>query len=145
MPSCEFSLDCVHYPLQLGKVAVVKAAPASELPDSLDRIEFRAVGRQEFKAEPLLVGFAPVPVQSCVVIGGIIQDDDDVAPCGSGGAVELTQEVEEGLRPKPLGLAAVDEAPVAEADGAKVAHALPRGVVEQDGVSGFGWDPESAT
>jgi len=108
----------------------VKAAPASELPDSLDRIEFRAVRRQEFEAEFLLVGFAPVPVQSCVVISGIVQDHDDVAQCGSSGAVELTQEVKEGLRPKPLGLAAVDEAPVAEADGAKVAYALPRGVVE---------------
>ena len=62
MPSCEFSLDGVHDPVQLGEVAVVQAAPASELPDSFDWIEFRAVGRQEFEAEPLLVGFAPVAV-----------------------------------------------------------------------------------
>ena len=79
-----------------------------------------------------------------MVIGSVVQDHDGLARCGSTGAVELAQEVEKRLRPKPLGLAAVDEAPVTETDGAKVAHTLAGGVVEQNRVSGFGRHPEAA-
>ena len=51
--------------------------PARELPDSLNRIEFRTVGWQELERELSGVLFSPVFVQLGMVIPRVVYDKGD--------------------------------------------------------------------
>jgi hypothetical protein len=106
-------------------VAVVETPSPSQLPDALDGVEFWAIGRKKVQGEASLVSFPPLSVETGMVIGGVVGDDDRPA---TGSPSSLTKLLQEGLARdgvKAALLAAVDEAPVAKPDGTEVLDALP--------------------
>ena len=66
--------------VQLGEVLVVRTATANEFPNALDRIEFRAVGRQEMEDKTARDFLRPGLIQTGVVIAGVIDDHDQLRP-----------------------------------------------------------------
>ena len=65
-----------------AEVAVVKTKAASQFPNSLDRVEFRTVGRQEIESERRRLLLAPWTVESGMVIAGVVADGHH-APTGT--------------------------------------------------------------
>ena len=60
-PVRELSFNRVDDAIKKAEVAVVQAEPAGEFPDSLDGVQFRAIGRQEVQGE--LCGLLKLPRQ----------------------------------------------------------------------------------
>ena len=58
-----------------SEVPIVEAKPPHQLPDALDRIEFRAVGRQEQQSEVGFLFGPPLLVNGCMMVLGIVRDD----------------------------------------------------------------------
>jgi len=94
-------------------------------PDPLNGVELRAVGRHEQQRKALLTFVAPCPVQASMMVSDIVQDHHDPAPGTAGEPPQLFQKREERVRVEPVNFTAVNELPVPDADGAKVADALP--------------------
>jgi hypothetical protein len=69
-----------------------------------------------------------------MMVSDIVQDHHDPAPGTAGEPPQLFQKREERVRVEPVNFTAVNELPVPDADGAKVADALPGRVVQQDGI-----------
>src|SRR5882672_8771035 len=78
--------------VERGKVAVVQPQFAQELPDALDRIELRTVGRKEKQDElgPLLS--APLGMHGGVVIPSVIHDNEHSPTSAPTASAQLAQE-----------------------------------------------------
>ncbi len=130
--------------IQLGKVAVVKAPTSSQLPDSLDGIEFGAVRREEVEAEMFGARLPPGSVEAGMVIAGVVGDHDGSAPTTAGGVPQLAQErmTRDGI--KGAFLAPEHKPAVADPDGSEVFDALAGRVVKKHGVLHFRGNPHTA-
>jgi hypothetical protein len=78
-PKLELKLDNVDEIFQIGEVLVVDTFSSSELPYTLDWIEFGAIGRQKVELEILRMQIPPGLVESSVVVLGIVDNHDDAA------------------------------------------------------------------
>src|SRR6267378_2056366 len=74
------------------KVAVVQPQFAQELPDSLDRIELRAVGRKEKQDELGLLLSAPLGMHGGVVIPCVVHDNEHSPTSMPTASAQLAQE-----------------------------------------------------
>lgn len=126
------------------EVAVVKTQASHELPDAFDRIEVRAVRRQEIKRKTIRSNITPVSMQLGVVIPGIVRDDNHPAPGSRAGPAELLEEVPARLRVEALAFPSKDEAAIAQADGAEITHALASGIVPDHRIRDVGRNPHAA-
>ena len=93
-----------------------------------------SVDRHEQQRKALLTFVAPCPVQAGMMVTDIVQDLHDPAPGTAGEPPQLFQKREERIGVEPLVFTTVHELPVPDADGSKVADALPGRVVQQDGI-----------
>lgn len=126
------------------EVPIMKAKSAGQLPDSLDRVEIRAVGWEEVQAEVSLVALAPVAMQQAMVVLGIVKDDGRRAVSPEGNTPQLTEESEEGLGVEALVLASVHQLAIAQPHSSKVSNALSRRMVQQHRVGNLGRHPHTA-
>ena len=118
--------------------------PTREFPDALRRVQLRAVGRQEIQAETLRLLLSPIPVQSGVVIAGVVGNHYHLSIRVSAAGTQLLQEPPAGQGVELARLTPEEESAVAQADRSIVAHALAGGLVKQHGVLGLGRDPHPA-
>jgi len=112
----------------------MRRLPPSQFPDPFNRVELRAIGRHELqsKAFPALV--PPFSVQAGMMVSDVVQNQHDPAPGMAGEPPELFQKREELIGVEPIYLTAIHELSVPDANGTKVADALPGRMVQQDGV-----------
>ena len=82
--------------VQLGEVAIMQAVAAGEFPDTFDRVQFRAIGRQIVQNEVSGVLRALVLVKKGVMILGIVGDDHNAPAAANTGPPEDSQEGKEG-------------------------------------------------
>jgi len=61
----------------MGKVTVMSGQPACQLPDPLDRVQLRAVGRQKQQAETRDAIVAPVRMQAGMMEARIVGQHQD--------------------------------------------------------------------
>jgi len=115
--------------------------PTREFPDALRGVQFRAVGRQEVQAETFRLLLPPVPVQSGVVIAGVVGNHHHLSIRASADGTKLLQELPAGQGVELARLTPEEELAVAQADRSIIAHAHPGGLVQQHGVLGFGRNP----
>src|SRR5208282_1271637 len=87
-PVCELPFNCLNHACQRGKVPIVQAKTARQLPDALNRIQIRAVGWQVTQCELRFLLRTPCSMKLGLVILGIVRNDDDLA---SGSAAALAQ------------------------------------------------------
>ena len=115
-----------------------------ELPHALHGIQFRTVRRQEVQGEALGDLLPPFAVKSGVVVFRIVGNHHHPSSGASAGRPKVFQELPAGDGVELAHLSPEKESTVAQADSPEVAHTLASGMVEQDGILGFGWDPHPA-
>ena len=113
--------------LEIVEVAIVQATTAGELPHSLDRVEFGTVRGKEVQGKGMGVVFPPRSVQTGVVITGIVRDDHNPSPGSATGGAELLEKLQEARPIEFAGFLTEHKAPIAQAHGPEIAHALAGG------------------
>jgi len=79
-PACKLPFNCLDHTCQRGEVTIVQAKTARQLPDALDRIQIRAIGRQVTQYELRFLLRSPFCMKLGVVILGIVRNDDYSTP-----------------------------------------------------------------
>ena len=119
----------------------METKPTRELPDALDWVQFGTVGRQEVQREALGALLPPLLVKAGVVVSRIVRDHRDTASGSTAGRPQRLEKLPAGNGIELARLAAKEEPSVPQANGTKIANLVPAGMVMQDRVPGFGWDP----
>ena len=127
--------------IEMREVSIVQAPAACEFPDALDRIQFRAVGREVIKREASRVLLPPIAVQASVMVFGVVGNHHDAASAAGAGRPQVLEKPPAGKSVELIRLPPVEKPAVAQADGSVIAHAFAGGRVEQHRVLGFGRDP----
>ena len=138
---CDRSDDVV----ECWEVLIVKAPSADEFPHPLDRIEYRAVGRQEMQSEVAGNFSTPSCVDGCVMIPGIVDDHDRTPTAFATEAFQFSQEVPTGLRVEHSLGSGHHEFPVPQTYCAEETDGFARGCVLADGVTHFRRNPHAAS
>ena len=97
----------------------METEPTGEFPYPLARIEFRTVGRQEVKSETFGPVLPPIPVQSSMMVLGVVRDHHDASSRVRADGVKLLQEFPAGDGVEFASLPAEEELAVAQADRPK--------------------------
>src|SRR5919206_2510618 len=122
----------------------MKAEPTSKLPDPLDRIQLRTVGRKEVQAQRLSIAHSPVFVENGVMVLGIVRNHNCRPPASPCDLLQGTQELEKGSSVEPLRLAAEHQLAVSQAHCSKIANTSPRRIVQEDWLLDFRRNPHTA-
>ena len=122
----------------------MQTASTREFPHTLRGIQLRAVRRQEVQGETLGSFLPPVAVESGVVVFRVVGNHHHPSRRAGAGGPKVFQELPAGHGVELARLTPEEEFAVAEADRPEVAHALPGGMMEQNGVLGFARDPHPA-
>jgi len=130
--------------LECREVAIMQAQPPHKLPETLDGIELRTVGREKIQGEALGALLPPVLVEDGVMVPGIVCDGDHAVTALGAEMPEISHELPKRHGVEPLFLPTEGELPVTQADGAEVANALPAGMMQHDRIRCFGWHPHAA-
>jgi len=125
------------------KVAVVQPQFAQELPDSLDRIELRAVGRKEKQDELGLLLSAPLGMHGGVVIPGVVHDNEHSPTSMPTASAQLAQEGPACLGIKTAFGLGDHQTSVTYPHRAEVADAFARGRVPTYRIANLGSDPHT--
>jgi hypothetical protein len=131
----------MHNVIQVREVPIVQAAAACELPDALDRVQLRAVGREVIEREASGVLLPPIPVQTGMMVLGVVGNDHDAALASGAGGLQVLEKLPAGEGVELIRLTPIEKLPVAQADGSVVDDALAGGRVKHHRVLGFGRDP----
>ena len=123
----------------------MQAQATNQLPDPLNRIEIRTVRRQKVERKAPGLRFPPIAVKFAMVIPGIVRDHHNPIPSPGADPFQLLEEVPARLCVEAIHFATVHEAAIAQANGAKVAHALAPGVVSEHRVGEIRWNPHPAS
>ena len=110
---------------------------AREFPNSLDRVEFGAVGREEVERESGQLLLSPGQVQTRTMILGVVADDDDVPASGRAGFTQELQKLPEAFAIEAVRFAAIKELAVSQSHGAEVSDATPGRVMIEDRILDF--------
>ncbi len=107
---------------------------AGELPNTFDGIEFRRVRGQIVEREVKGMFFSPVPVNTGMMVFGVIGDYHHAAAGSDAGAAKGSDEREEGGAIELAYLAGKEKLPVAKPHRGRVSHGVPGGSMQQDGI-----------
>src|ERR1035437_1002727 len=141
-PRVEARSDGGRHALQRREVLIVQAPAAKQFPHALDGIEFRAIGRQEVQAEVAGHFLPPRCVQLCMMVAGIVADDD--LPAGvAAEPLQFAQERPASLRIEHAFRPRHDQFAVRQAHRPEEADALARRRVLADRIGDLGRNPEA--
>lgn len=129
--------------IECGEVAIVHAETTGELPDALDRIQFRAVRGKKVEGEVRVAPGPPGLMEARVVVPDVVCDEDDSAPGARAAVVQAAEKIEEGLGIEAVRFAPMKELPVAQTHCTKIADALARRVMQHDRIGLFGRNPHA--
>jgi hypothetical protein len=105
--------------IEESEVTIVQTQPAGELPDPFDRVEFRAVRRQEVQAKLWGLLITPRQMEFGAMILRVVTDGEYATSGNSAGLAEHFEELPEGLSVKSPGLAANKNSPSRKRTAAK--------------------------
>ena len=129
--------------IQMREVSIVQTPAACELPDALDGVQLRAVGREVIEREAIPVLFPPIPVKAGMMVFRVVSNDHDAALTSGAGGLQVLEELPAGEGVELIRLTPIEKLAVAQADGSVIAHTLAGGRVQQHGVAGFGRNPHA--
>jgi hypothetical protein len=101
----------------------MQAQAPSQLPNSLDGIQFGTVGRQVVQSEVSGVVFSPLLMQAGVMVFGVVCDHYHAASGSNTRTPEAFQKREEGLSVEHFRLTAILKSPVPQPHCAEVSDA----------------------
>jgi len=122
----------------------METTATGEFPYTFGGIQFGTVRRQEVQRETVRPFLPPVPVESGMVVFRVVGNHYHPSGRTGAGRPKVFQELPAGEGVELAHLSPEKEPSIAQADGPEVAHTLPGGVMEQDGILGFGRDPHPA-
>jgi hypothetical protein len=143
-PFGELPFDGFGDAIQEAEIAIVQAKATRQFPNSLNRVQFRTVRREEIQSELRLLLLPPREMEPGSVVWGVVADQDHAAPGLGRGFAEVSQEFPERFPVKPFCLAAEEESAVTKANRSKVPHTLSRGMMKHHRVLIFWRDPHAA-
>jgi hypothetical protein len=143
-PHLEHGINGVDHVVQCWKVTIMQAATPGQLPDPLNRIEFRTVWRQEMQTKVFRDFFAPRRVERGVVIMRIVYDHHDL-PSGTTMARQLPKEVPARHRVKHTIGSRHHELALLQPHRDEKADALSRRGVKTNRIIHFWRHPHAAT
>ena len=143
-PSVEHTFNGIDHILQLGEVSVMSSFSPRDLPNPLDGIEFRAVGRHEFQSKSPMAVQSPFSMKLSMVVSDIV-DDQHNPP--SRVRADLTQVFEEAKKCLPIELvrfAAINELAIPDSYCSEISYALSCRMVKDDRAFHFFRNPHAA-
>jgi hypothetical protein len=141
-PRFEPRLDGRCHVFKLRKVLIVQAAAPDQLPDTLDWVEFGAVGGQKVQTKVICDFLPPSRMQLGMVIAGIVYDDDDLTPGSAAEPFEFAQEIPAGARIEAAFGVRHHQPAVFEANRAKEADAFAGRSMHAERIVHFGRHPQ---
>ncbi len=79
-----------------------------------------------------------------MVVSRVVDDDHDASSGSGAGRPQVLEELPAGEGVELIRLALKEEFAIAQADGAEIPDAPPRGIMKEHGVLGLGRDPHPA-
>ena len=140
----ESLLDRVDDTAEESEIAIVKAQPPREFPDSFDRVEVRTVGWQKIQSEIGAVLLAPGQMELGSMVSGVVADDHHAAPFADAGCSKCFHEFQEGFSIEAARLLTIVKQTVLEPYGPEISYAAPRRMVIQDRIFDLRWYPHTA-
>ena len=122
----------------------METASGREFPNPFREIQLGTVRGQEVEGETLGNLLPPFPVQSGMVVFGVVGNHHHPSSRAGADRAQVFQEPPAGAGVELARLTPEEELAVAQADRPEVAHALAGGMMEQNGILGFGRDPHAA-
>lgn len=137
-------LDRDYDLIKARKIPIVQTQPPDQFPESLDRIEVRAVRWQKVQRKVIGVLVPPRLVEDRVMISGVVGNDDD-APATPGTAdAEVLQKDLKALGIEAMRLPAKHHLAIPQTNGPKVADAATGRMVQHDGIGVLRGHPHTA-
>ena len=122
----------------------METASTREFPHPLRRIQLGTIRRQELQGKALGALFPPCPVKSGVVVFRIVGNHHHPSSGAGAGRPKVFPELPAGDGVELVHLSPEKESAVTQADSPEVAHALPGGVMKQNGILDLRRDPHPA-
>lgn len=144
-PCLEARLDGGDDCVQSREVLFMQAAAPHQFPNSLDRVELRAVGRQEVQTKVIHDFSPPGRVHVGMMITRIVDDDDYLASRLTTDALEFAQEIPASPRIEHAFGPRHHHFAVLEADRAEEADAFAGGGMKANWILHLGCNPQTAT
>ena len=130
--------------VQMPEVAIMQTSPARQLPNALDRIQFRAVGGEVVKRKAIGMLIPPRAVKARMVVFRVVSNDGHPSSASAAGRPQVPEKVPAGHGVELIRLAPKEKLAVAQPDRPEIADAAPRGVVKQDRILGLRRHPHPA-
>ena len=144
-PSVEYIFNGIDHILQPGEVSVMSSFSPRDLPNPLDGVEFRAVGRHELQRKSLMAVQSPFSMKLSMVVSDVV-DDQHNPP--SRVRADLPQVFEEAKKCLPIELvcfSAIDELAISDSHCTKISHALSCRMMEHNRVFHIFRNPHAAS
>lgn len=119
--------------IQLHKVSVMQASPASRLLDALDGVELRAVGWQIIKRKAVDLFLPPFALKARMVVFGVANDDHHLPPTSATGGSQVAEIIPARHDVELLRFVPEEELAGAQADRTEITYAAPRRTMKQHG------------
>jgi hypothetical protein len=142
---CKLRFNGGDHVIQVGEVSIMQAAASSQLPYSLDWIQFGAIRRQVVQSKIVGVFVSPRLMKQGVMVFGIVGDYNHPATGSDTDAPEALHESKESRAIELAGLTTELKSSVPQPHSTKVSNAVPCRSVQQNGVFGFWRNPHPAS
>ena len=96
-PLIKLSLSAYAHLIKFWKVDVMEAKPASQFPDTFNRIELRTIRRKKVEAKPRLDLLSPSLMQQGVMVLRIVENNDRSSSASKTLVVQLLQKLPAAL------------------------------------------------
>lgn len=144
-PSVEHTFNGIDHILQLGEVSVMGSFSPRDLPDSLNGIEFRAVGRHELQRKSLMTAQSPFSMKLSMVVSDVVDDQHNPPSRVRADSAQVFDELKECLPIELVGFSAIDEFTISDSHCSEIPYTLSCRMMEYNRVFHFFRNPHAAS
>lgn len=143
-PSVEHAFNGIDHILQLGEVSVMSSFSPRDLPNSLDGVEFRAIGRHELQCKSPMAVQPPFSMKLSMVVSDVVDDQYNPPSRVRADLAQVFEEAEKCLPIELVRFSAIDELAIPDSHCSEISYALSCRMVKDDRVFHFFRNPHAA-
>lgn len=144
-PSVEYTFNGIDHILQLGEVSVMSSFSPRDLPNPLDGVEFRAVGRHELQRKSLMTVQSPFSMKLSMVVSDVVDDQHNPPSRVRTDLAQVFEEAKECLPVELVCFSAIDELAISDSHCSEISHALSCWMMENNRVFHIFRNPHAAS
>jgi len=144
-PLVEHTLNGTDHILQLGKVSVMSSFSSRDLPNPLNGIEFRTVGRHELQRKSLMAAQPPFCMKLGMVVSDVVDDQHNPPSRVRADLAQVFEEAKECLPIELVCFSAIDELAISDSHCSEISHALSCRMMEYNRVFHIFRNPHAAS